>query len=458
MGIKMFGMFRKNKNADKVNPPAQDKSGAIEDEQRTLMLDSTPQDEPGEENGIQEETKEVAFFHTAEFTIKPKITIEEVAYSGEDLTLEEVHEYEMGEDDKSFIEARNVTPSPSIYGEIIDGDIVELSFDHTEEDVANYLTRHEGMEGNFNTQIEVSSEGAILDSSSPAEMDEDEPSSEILEDICDLLKEIDIKSVIRERVSVISGLLDKAALMEDVSNAEPLVAALNDAEQSLRGVLDVNYNEPLSEAMNPAVYVNEGEKKLTSIWIKYCESITPAAFNFDEPVITTLMKVDMKAMANEWLGYKSEVIEIAHFIKSNQVEISQDLAKEKEAFWDSFFSTLCDETGCAGESKEDGYWVTLFNQEISSAGEIAWDSKLEGITPKAREEIEQLIKWHFPQSLSSLALSTLKALRGVANNEELVQEERQLLVDTFIKKWKVFMGQMYLQNLSENMTARVNND
>lgn len=452
----MFGMFRKNKNADKVNPPAQDKSGTIEDEQRTLTLDSTLQDELGEDNGIQEESKEGAFIHTAEFTIKPKITIEEVAYSGEDLTLEEVHEDEMGEGDKSFIEARNVTPSPSIHGEIIDGDIVELSFDHTKEDVANYLTRHEGIEGNFNTQIEVSSEGPILDARSPDE--KDEPSSEILEEICDLLKEIDIKSVIRERVSVISGLLDKAALMEDVSNADHLVAALDDAEQSLRAVLDVNYNEPLSEAMNPAVYVNEGEKKLTSIWIKNCESITPAAFNFDEPVITTLMKVDMKAMANEWLGYKSEVIEIAHFIKSNQVEISQELANEKEAFWDSFFSTLCDETGCAGESKEDGYWVTLFNQEISSAGEIAWDSKLEDITPKDREEIEQLIKWHFPQSLSSLALSTLKALRGVSNNEELVQEDRQLLVDTFIKKWKVFMGQMYLQNLNENMTAGVNND
>lgn len=454
----MFGMFRKNKNAEKVNPPAQEKSGAIEDEPGTLTLQSKPEDNPGEDNGSQEELKGDVFFHTAEFTIKPQVSIEDLAYSGDDLTLEEVNEDEMGEGDKRFIEARNVTPSPSIPDEIIDGDIVELSFDHTEEDVANYQTRHEGMVGNFNTQIEVSSEGVILDTSTPAEMDEDEPSSEILEDICDLLKEIDIKSAVKERVAVISGLLDKAALMENNSCSQQLITALEDAEQLLRGALDIECNETLPETLHPAVYINEGEKKLTSIWIKYCESITPAAFNFDEPVITTLMNVDMKAMANEWLGYKSEVIEIAHFIKSNQVELSQDVAKEKDAFWDSFFSTLCDGPRYAAESKEDSYWVTLFNQEISSAGEIAWDSKLEGITPKAREEIEQLIKWHFPHSLSSLALSTLKALRGVANNEELVQEERGLLVDTFIKKWKVFLGQMYLQNLSENMTAGVSND
>lgn len=458
MGIKMFGMFRKNKNADKVNPPAQEESGAIEDKQGTLTLDSTPQDEPGEDNGIQDESKEGVYFHTAEFTIKPQVSIEELAYSGDDLTLEEVNEDEMGEGDKRFIEARNVTPSPSIHGEIIDGDIVELSFDHTEEDVANYLTRHEGIEGNLNTQIEVSSDGASLDTSSPAEIDEDEPSSEILEEISELLKEIDNKSVIRERVSVISGLLDKATQMEDVSNAEQLVAALDDAEQSLRGVLDVNYNEPLSEVLHPAVYENDSEKKLTSIWIKYCESITPAAFNFDEPVITTLLNIDMKAMANEWFGYKSEVIEVADFIGSGQVDLSQDAGKEKDEFWDSFFSTLCDGPQYAAESKDDSYWVTLFNQEISSAGEIAWDSKLEESTPKDREEIEQLIKWHFPQSLSSLALSTLKALRGVMSNEELIQEERHLLVDTFIKKWKVFMGQMYLQNLSGNMTTGVSND
>ena len=453
----MFGMFRKNKNADKVNPPAQEKSGAM-DEPGTLTLQSKQEDKPGEDNGNQEEVKGDVFFHTAEFTIKPQVSIEELAYSGDDLTLEEVNEDELGEGDKRFIEARNVTPSPSIHDEIIDGDIVELSFDHTEEDVANYLTRHEGIEGNLNTQIEVSSDGASLGTNSPAEIDEDEPSSEILEEISDLLKEIDIKSAIKERVAVISGLLDKAALVEDIRYSEQLIAGLEEAEQLLRSVLDIESSETLPETLHPAVYINEGEKELTSIWIKYCESITPAAFNFDEPVITTLMNIDMKAMANEWLGYKSEVIEIAHFIKSNQVELSQDVANEKEAFWESFFSTLCDGPGCATESKEDGYWVTLFNHEISSAGEIVWDSKLEWVTPKAREEIEQLIKWHFPHSLSSLALSTLKALRGVANNEELVQEDRQLLVDTFIKKWKVFMGQMYLQNLSENMTAGVNND